>query len=229
MFETRHKRIKNFLIKIEKEWCDYYINNIKEFFYFSSISWSYISENRNVTMETVLENPFLPWNYSHLSLNSNINYEIVKKHPDRRWNYKMLSLNPSITFDDVLANIDKDWDWNQISIHSNLKLAWIIELKDKLNFYWNGLSQNPNLEYEWLIKFNKENWDFFSISHHDNLLLNWIKNYPKEYTIFPDKMWNYRAINQKSFEKDRKILINKVLLNLISKFGSITYYLKEYL
>ena len=66
MFETRHVRIKNFLLDIENEWRKYYINNITKSFYTPSISWSYISENINVTMDTVLENPGLPWNYSHL-------------------------------------------------------------------------------------------------------------------------------------------------------------------
>lgn len=167
MFETRHLRIKNFLLDIENEWRKYYINNITKSFYTPSISWSYISENINVTMDTVLENPGLPWNYSHLSANRNINYQIVKKHSDKPWDYKTLSLNPNITFDDVLSDISKQWDWNSLSVNKTLTLDIVRRYFHKFNPIL--LIHNKIITYEIIISNPQLPWKLNEIPYKTNL------------------------------------------------------------
>ena len=56
-----------------------------------------------------------PLDYYWLSNNPNITIEYVKNNPDKPWDWNELSSNPNITIEYVNDNPDKSWDWNELS------------------------------------------------------------------------------------------------------------------
>ena len=113
---------------------------------YKNINVKDLSHNPNITLEHVLSNPNIRWDYSNLSHNENIpiNY-IIKTFNKYRWklsglheriyfselyrleellnskslklDYQTLSYNRSIPFSYVLKNWHKDWNWSSIIEH----------------------------------------------------------------------------------------------------------------
>jgi hypothetical protein len=84
---------------------------------YPDIGWDYrfVSFNRNITLQIVLDNPTFPWNYDFLSMNKNITFDIVLANPSIPWNPDYVSQNPNISWDIIEANPTYQWNWNIIA------------------------------------------------------------------------------------------------------------------
>jgi hypothetical protein len=53
-------------------------------------NWKKISRNKIVTIEHVLDTPFLLWDWDELTLNENMTFDIIIKHIRQPWNTDIL-------------------------------------------------------------------------------------------------------------------------------------------
>lgn len=68
-------------------------------------------------------------NHYDLCKNPNITMDIVLKNPNIKWDWNALSVNCNITMDIVLNNIDKPWNWSNFRYNPNIyyaKMNWRI-------------------------------------------------------------------------------------------------------
>jgi hypothetical protein len=105
------------------------IENIKWYFfdlgYNQGITWDDFniedfSSNPNLTLDIVLNNPDIDWDYNNISMNSNISWEIIQNNQHIFDEHCVLiNLNPNITFDIIENNphVPWIWDWSLIVLN----------------------------------------------------------------------------------------------------------------
>jgi hypothetical protein len=87
--------------------------------------WDFVIENPNISWTDVLNNPRL---YRNRKDYPNIALSTVLENRDIEWNWRNVSSSPSITWDDVLSHIDLPWNWVDLSQKPILK-KWQIANK----------------------------------------------------------------------------------------------------
>jgi hypothetical protein len=91
--------------------------------YKNKLNFSKLSLNTNLTLELVLDNDDLYWNYSNLLLNPIMTVDFFLKYEKTLFNHiyfsiNLLSMNPEITINELnKINIDKrlNWNWDLVS------------------------------------------------------------------------------------------------------------------
>ena len=72
-------------------------------------NWIYISENPNITMNHIRENPNLPWAWHFINYNPNLTMDFIREHPDKPWNWYWISINLSSNyFKEIKGKIIKE-------------------------------------------------------------------------------------------------------------------------
>jgi hypothetical protein len=87
----------------------------------------------------------------HLSNNPNITLDIIEDNPTLDWDWKLLSSNPNITIDFIQQNIDKFglFDWYEISRNKGITMK---DISEYMSFPWKyeGISENPNITVQFI-------------------------------------------------------------------------------
>ena len=109
MSKTIKGRLKNLDKYIQSKWEEHYWNFLMK--YENKLSWDYISQNPNITMEIIVNSPEKPWNWNIISNEKYITIEFIENSPDKPWNWKNISYNPNITMEMIEKKPDKSWDW----------------------------------------------------------------------------------------------------------------------
>jgi hypothetical protein len=55
--------------------------------------WYWISKNKNITWQNIIDNPDKSWDWYYISSNPNITWEIIVDNPDKQWNWYGISMN----------------------------------------------------------------------------------------------------------------------------------------
>jgi len=79
--------------------------------------WSNISSNPSITLDMVLDNPELPWNYAKLTANRSITWEMIQI-TTLPWVLPEFSKNPNLRWDIVRDNPQIEWKWSSIAANS---------------------------------------------------------------------------------------------------------------
>lgn len=176
------------------------------------INYNILSENPNITWETIIQNKDKKWNYNNLliynkninldiilnnlnlfkdhihniSLNKSINWKDINNHPEIKWNYYDLSSNPNITIENVINNLDKNWSFNK-------------------------LSSNPSITMDIIKKYNIFNWNIINYYRNPNFNLFDLENI-QLFNNLDNKKQIIKNICLNSFDKDREdyCKINKI-------------------
>lgn len=177
--------------------------------------WEYISENPNIKMEDITNNPGLPWYW----------YKIDK--------------NPNITLDFIIDNMDEDWDWYSICKNLNITIDFINEVSDTQHFLdsnqenWRTIIQNLNIKIQDIINNPNKPWYWNQIINKSWYLeimgenpgqdIN-MKNYEYQYLIStntrikmediinnPDKPWAWNLLSQNKGIKIEDVINNSDL------------------
>lgn len=72
-------------------------------------------ENKNLTLQFIIDHPSDEWDWELISSHSNITQNDIESHPELPWDYTQISANPNITFEFIRKHIDKNWDFGNIS------------------------------------------------------------------------------------------------------------------
>ena len=104
-----------------ESWQDYYWNFIQSTTKQSSNeslwSWSALSRNLNISMDTIINNDSLHWDWTAMSYNPNLTKDILVKYNDKKWNYKAISNNTCITLDIITLKDIDTWDWDLTRVY----------------------------------------------------------------------------------------------------------------
>ena len=106
-------------------------------------NWHAVSSREDLQLSFVLKHDKLPWNWNRISANKNITWEMVEKNPDLPWCWFWLSDNPNITSEIVLSNLDKPWDFTFLSWNRTITKKTIESAPDK-PWNWEILSKNSS-------------------------------------------------------------------------------------
>lgn len=144
----------------------------------------------------------------YLSNNPNITLDIIEDNPTLDWDWKLISGNPNITIDFIQKNIDKFdlFDWYAISRNENITMN---DIKDCPSFPWKyeGISENPNITIQFIenhcgftdnkgIKYDLISFD--KLSRNSFTLFNKVKSRileRKKKRISKDIIWEFREVS----------------------------------
>ena len=94
-----------------------------------------MSENKEVTLETLKRFHDKRWDWFKLSENESFSWSWVKEFPHKPWNWRTLSLK-IVSIKTVIDFPDKPWDWVILTFHDKIKfidmahnphLPWVIQ------------------------------------------------------------------------------------------------------
>lgn len=116
------------------------------------------NSNSHITLQDVIDNPDLPWDYASFLMCSRkiswddynkyirnsdlpwgnsvpvlngVTLDIVKNNPDVNWDYSELSLSDIITEEYVENNFDKDWDYHCLTVNPKITKEFMEKHSDK--------------------------------------------------------------------------------------------------
>lgn len=143
---------------------------------------SYIMDRSDFTIDIVLNNINLEWNWCAISAHRNITWNIIVKNINLPWEWSFVSSNENITIDIVRDNQNMNWHWIILSrrfaledIFANMNLKWnfekVINRDDCTPKY---VEEYPILQtYLRLISENNYNWKFSDFAKYPIDRLNW--------------------------------------------------------
>lgn len=164
----------------------------------NSFLWYGISQNPNITFQTVVDNINLPWNWMSLSMNPSINITHVLTPPILQWDWQNLSSNVSITMDDVIKHPLLPWVWSTITStivrNKTFSFKKLVE-NPHVPFYLPSVVLDPSLTVEqlhavFLMSSRDRNKVAISMSFNINLTWQLIDQYN-----YLDWNWNAIAAN----------------------------------
>jgi hypothetical protein len=173
--------------------------------------WCLISDNPNITLDTISNNIDKPWVWMYISKNPNLTWEFVQAHIDKPWSWIYLSEHKNITWEIIQANLDKPWRWSFVCRNPNVKIEHILQMP---TIDWHQVALNPSITLEdikthaasfercycflsknpnitWgFVKANPHcNWDWSALSKHPNVTWEIIQNHP-------EKPWDWNCISE---------------------------------
>jgi hypothetical protein len=177
--------------------------------------YGYLSCNKNLTWDIILNNIEKPWSWYGLSINPCITFDIVVNNLDLPWDWESLSLNPNITWKIILNNIDYPWHWYNIS--EKKAVSWD-DIKDNYDLFMSKINLslftyfNLKVDLEVVENLPDLYWNWYALSNISNitkiLVNNWNKSWNWDilsknipWSIIrdnPDKPWNWNILSTNS-------------------------------
>ena len=168
---------------------------------FEKICSSGISQNPNITLDIIQENPKYPWDWWYISSNPNITWDIIQNNPDYPWEWDWISQNPNITWDIIQANCKKTWNWSWLSLNRNI--TWdIIQANPDRPWNWRCISANPNITWDIIDAYPDKPWKWDNISQNPNITWDIIQ-------ANPDKPWEKCNLFYNKFTAQAKLAMAK--------------------
>lgn len=165
--------------------------------YKDKLNFCKLSLNPNLTLDLVLDNNDLHWNYHNLLLNPIMTVDFFLKYEKKLFNNiyfptNLLSMNPEITINELnRINIIKrlSWNWDLISKYNKnitfdyyenhicKELFSLKYLSKKKNITMKIIEDNPSIQWDWkYISINPNiNIDFITKNDDKFIYLNWLE------------------------------------------------------
>lgn len=170
------------------------------------LPWDYnaLSANPSISIDDVLQNQKLPWNWDVLS--RNFDFATIEANINLNWNWKIISDKSPMDYGFVRKYIANPfskvtWDWYLLSLHKDLPkdlVEYIILIacpndeeimrnlsnnqnltaelvKSYTGWDFHVLSQNPAITWK-MVQENKGDWDFHELSQNPGITWRDIKN-----------------------------------------------------
>lgn len=202
------------------------------------IECQYISCNPNLTIDIINKYPKCQWYWIDISSNLGITFNDIKNNPHYPWRWPAILQRIDVTWRDMQNH--PNFESESESIYGNCgnsNITWF-NMCERPDNYWNWLSvsSNANITPE-IIKDNPDKpweWHLFGISNNPNVTYDMIINNL-------DKKWDWACLGDNKFElnetliyvkernKNQKILISYLLLNIIHLPIELCYSITDYL
>ena len=86
-----------------------------------------------------------PWEWDSISNNPNLTIDMISENPLEDWNLHFISYNSNIKMNDILNNVKMPWNWGHYNSNNNIMLNITIKIlldgNDK-NWYFNFICDN---------------------------------------------------------------------------------------
>lgn len=176
----------------------------------------FLSSNPFISLEFILSNPKLPWNWDHISKNRCITLPMIVSHPELPWCRSMVLSNPNTTMDYIhtyypsLRTLNP-FDISLICMNNSINLQFA-DLHPHLVENWFCISNNPRITEEFILRhastLNWSNvskvvkpefmltnihlpWEWNAASENPNINMKFICDNP-------DLKWDWRNISKNS-------------------------------
>jgi hypothetical protein len=176
---------------------------------YSIIDWnySYLSKNKNIKLNNVLENINKGWDFGAIVRNPIFHISNIKKNRSLMRRKNEYFENPNFDLYEYI-NECPILDYKEInrSIHHNENFS-LKMLNDINNLYsdfffdYGLLGNKKNIDFNYIFRHNK-NWDIFYLSLNPNINFELINNNNYE--------WNFDNISLNTFDKEREKYINSI-------------------
>jgi hypothetical protein len=150
--------------------------------------WDALGVNKSITIEEILANQHLPWDWPTVCHRDDLTWEIVQAHPGLFQNW--LSLSRLVPLEVVLENPQRMWDWSVLSARVPFEL-----IKSKPDgFYqrgwdWAFISARPDITWD-IVQSNPDcPWHYGWLSTNPNISLDIVK-------ANPDKGWHVETLSR---------------------------------
>lgn len=155
--------------------------------------WNWKEISKNISINTIITNPILPWNILALSCNKNITYqdiellnETIKHEVPNEWQYTSLSTH--INIDIIRSNLGMRWCKYWMSWNKGLTIEDIVELDLKLNNtsgYWNWDIISRHIIPEEILKHPEYKWQLENLIKNERMTYEVMckLGYNREYLI----------------------------------------------
>jgi hypothetical protein len=144
-------------------------------------------------VDIIKNNLDLEWNFNLISINNDITIQDILNNPQIKWNYS--SINHKATISDILKPIPtgprggKLWSWNWSHLSQRIPVDDILAHKE-LNWNWNWVSQNNSLTFEHVLAHNDISWDWDVICLHCPFRVEMYRCDPYKHWKFCRLSWN---------------------------------------
>ena len=190
------------------------------------INISKLSLNNNIKMEDIEKD--IKWDYGYLSRNKNLKIEYVLENMDKNWDFRAIVRNPIFhiscknrtllrckneyfenpNFDlyEYISEIPiKSYLEINRSIHNNENIDKkmindINTMYPEFEFNYELLGDKKNFDFDYILSEN-QNWNVYYLSQNPNISFELIDNEIYE--------WNYKVMSLNTFDREREKYINK--------------------
>lgn len=179
----------------------------------NKLDWFRISAR--IDFHLVIENPDLPWCSEGLSLNEKITVDEIIENPQIEWNFKLLSKHIDINF--IYANTALLWD--DKTLLKRVNLNFIREHFNPKWLDYSAISYNPNLTIEFILEYPSFYWYWESV--YANLKLEDIIKHHLQlahFEAFQRVYPNYCVEHYQENILNWPILANRVSLDILEKY-----------
>jgi hypothetical protein len=163
------------------------IDFIKENPDFPFLDWEYLSQNENISLKDIDDNPQFSWDYVSMSYRTDLTHDFVSKHNDKNWDYRVLSErenlwddinentqnycvlqaidNPRITLEFIERHMElyveqASWFMRKIVGMKIVTLDFIEKHMDEIKYHsWIAANPNVTLDFMRKHKFDLKSWE----------------------------------------------------------------------
>lgn len=170
-----------------------------------------ILKHKNFSMQHVIDNPDLPWDWDLINTHEKLTLNHVKQNLTLPWNLGCLSYRTNVN--EILNNLELPWDWNTVSarvtniniIENNPDFPWNVEsirgelitidfilkmnAKQKLTKL-SAVSGNPKIKMEDILNNLDLPWDWRNVGLNKSITIEDIMNHselPWDWSIICNK------------------------------------------
>jgi hypothetical protein len=127
---------------------------------------NFLSRNKTLTIQNILSNLHLKWNWSALSNNPSITFDNILSTLHLPWDWNKISKSSKITINDIIKYYNLPWDWAELTkichindIYNNLDLPWVLE----------ELSYNKTITTNDILTKSNINWNIYMALYNPNV------------------------------------------------------------
>lgn len=201
---------------------------------FTELQFNIISLYNNITLQLVIDNLHLDWDWCAISGHNNVSFEMIKNNDKIPWDYTGILSNNNIGFDELVEyvikfnNLDKtDWVDKIIQMEKG-------QSTDGRSQTLNTLVQNKGVKCQDIIKYKELPWDYYSQSFNCNITWDFmLENFDEDWYwdgLFsrPTNSWDdikkYGSIFLEDWDGNNVLdNFDESTVNYISKNPNITW------
>lgn len=164
--------------------------------------WNYVSQNKQLDLEEILERQDLPWKWVDVSYHPDFTLRHFLEYPHLPWGLVSLSSNSKVTEADVLRHPEIEWHILGLIMNPNISHQFILKHypnSNKLHFLYGTGASKSSLTLDFVLddiskRLGEEPieklWSWMELSVNSNISLDQILDHP-------ELPWNPKMISQR--------------------------------
>ena len=167
---------------------------------------SELSSNLNISIDDILQNVGLVWNWVNVCSRSDLTGEHLDKFSTGNICWESSQVTKVISFSMFKKHLSENWDIGTV-LSNTPRVIELAKSERHLNMeqFWQIISTSTKLPLKFIDKYSSKPWDWNSLSHNVNLTSEFIDKHS-------NKPWNYLLL----FERDLLLINSRVISTLVN-------------